>query len=767
MDRSTSGSRRRYRLAGASLAILGAAITSTLPLTASAQSAAPPVQDEASQVDDIVVSARRREERLQDVPVAVTALSAEALEDRGVTEISEVAKFTPNIRFDGAAALSGGNYNATVFIRGVGQNDFATFSDPGVGTYIDGVYFARSIGGMLDAFDVGRIEVLRGPQGTLFGKNTIGGAVVITSQQPSADLGGHVDATIGSFSRADLRGHIDVPLADGKLLTRLSAATLNREGYARRLSDGQDLGDKNADAARLQALWMPTEMLTVSFSADYTRAREHSAPNTLLTLDPNAVFIQRYNTFVAPSRGVTAPNGQGTLNTSWITGDPYTTWASGPNVNDLDLWGTSVTADWNLGPVDLKSIMAYRELEAVFARDGDNTPFTYRETYNADEQSQFSQEFQLSGLSFADRLSWVAGVFYFREDSIDVGRADLAVGLQPPTATVPPFSPAVNILTEVEAVTYAAFAQGTFSITDQLSVTMGGRYNVDDKTYTLDHRRQRDGFIVANLTRSNDWDSFTPKVGVEFKPNSDVLVYGSIGQGFKSGGYNARPLAGPDEVTIYEPETIVTYELGAKTSWFDRRMTLNGAAYFSKYDDIQLTVNQTPQNFVANAAAGEIKGFELELIGRPTSSLDVNLAVGYLKTEYTEVGQGLGPTQILPITLATPFLKAPEWTVAAGAQYRFDLPQGDDVTVRADYAYYSEVFNDIAGDPLLAQDAYGLLNIRATYTSRDGSWRASVFGTNVTDVDYKQSGNASAGFGLREASFARPAEWGLSLGKNF
>ena len=767
MDRSKSGNRPRSRLAGASLAILGAAIAAAAPLTASAQSAATPVQDETSQVDDIVVSARRREERLQDVPVAVTALSAEALEDRGVTEIAEVAKFTPNIRFDGAAALSGGNYNATVFIRGVGQNDFATFSDPGVGTYVDGVYYARSIGGTLDAFDVGRIEVLRGPQGTLFGKNTIGGAVVITSQQPSADFGGHIDATVGEFNRFDLRGNVDIPLADGTLLTRLSAATLNRDGYAQRLSDGQDLGDKNADAARFQALWTPNDAFTLTFSVDYTRAREHSAPNTLLTLDPNAIFIQRYNAFVAPSRGVVAPNGQRTLNTSWVTGDPYTTWASGPNINNLDLWGASVTADWNLGPVDLKSITAYRDMHAVFARDGDNTPFTYRETYNDDHQDQFSQEFQLSGLSFNDRLSWVAGVFYFREESSDVGRADLALGLQPPTATLPPFSPAVNIRTEVEAVTYAAFAQGTFSLTDQLSVTVGGRYNVDDKTYTLDHRRQRDGFIVANLTRSNDWDSFTPKVGVEFKPNDDVLIYGSIGQGFKSGGYNARPLAGPEEVTIYEPETIITYELGAKTSWFDRRLTLNGAAYFSKYDDIQLTVNQTPQNFVANAAAGEIKGFELELVGRPTSNLDVNLAIGYLSTEYTEVGQGLGPTQVLPITLNTPFLKAPEWTVAAGAQYRFDMPSGDDITVRADYAYYGEVFNDIAGDPLLAQDAYGLVNLRATYTAPDGSWRASVFGTNVTDVAYKQSGNASAGFGLREASFGRPSEWGFTLAKDF
>ena len=211
---------------------------------------------------------------------------------------------------------------------------------------------------------------------------------------------------------------------------------------------------------------------------------------------------------------------------------------------------------------------------------------------------------------------------------LDSGFARLAEGLNPGVSP-PPFSPSVAIYTRVVSKTYAAFAQGSFSFTDQLSMTLGGRLNRDEKTYYLDHRRIRDAFVVANLTRKGSWDSFTPKVGLEYKATPDALIYVSAGKGFKSGGFNARPLADASEVTEYEPETLWTYEGGVKTAWLDRRLILNLAGYFSEYKNIQITVNQTPRNFVANAAAGEVKGVELEAQAKPSSAWDFNLGVGY------------------------------------------------------------------------------------------------------------------------------------------
>uniref|UniRef100_B0SXU3 TonB-dependent receptor n=1 Tax=Caulobacter sp. (strain K31) TaxID=366602 RepID=B0SXU3_CAUSK len=761
---------RNYRLlAGGLLSVSAAALQGITPAQAQAQ-AQTQAQPASVQIEEVVVTARRREERLQDAPVAVTALSGDALQARGVESVDQIARFAPSIRFDGAAALSGGNYNATVFIRGVGQNDFAIFSDPGVGVYVDGVYYARSIGGTMDAFDVSRIEVLRGPQGTLFGKNTIGGAVVISTAQPGDAFGGQIEGTVGSLNRRDLKGHVDIPLSD-KAAVRLSAARLTRDGYGKRLLTGEDLGDRNATAARAQLRWEASDAVIVELSADYTRAREHSAPQKLLVIGavPGFAvgpFMGNFNTYIAPGLGITAPNGAKTLNTSFLTDDPYTTYGTGPNVNDLDLWGTSATVNWDLGGVTFKSISAVRGLKATFARDGDNTPFTFRETFNHDVQAQYSQEFQFSGQSFDDRLTWVTGAYVFQERGTDSGYAKLALGLAP-GASPPPYSPSAAVYTKVTSTTYALFAQGSYSLTDRLSATVGARVNRDDKDYVLDHRRIRDGGIIAQLSRGGSWDSFTPKLGLEFKATPDVLLYVSAGKGFKSGGFNARPLNDATEVTEYQPETLLTYELGAKTAWFNRRLILNLAGYFSDYQDIQVTVNQTPRNFVANAAAGEVKGVELELQARPTANWSFNLGAGYMDAKYTKVGSGLAAGQVLPITLATHFVKAPEWTANGGIEYSRELSVGGRLLARVDWTHYSTVYNDVANDPDLTQPAYDLFGARIAYTSANQLWQAALFGSNLSDERYKVSGNASSGFGLKEASYGRPREWGLSVNRKF
>lgn len=643
--------RRRLLLGSAAMLSAASAAAQTPPDSADAAAA---TAADPSTGNEIIVTARRTNERLQDVPIAVTALSGETLAARNVATLDEIARFAPNIRFDAAAALSGGNYNATVFIRGVGQNDFAIFSDPGVGFYVDDVYYARSIGGVLDAVDIASVQVLRGPQGTLFGRNTIGGAVLVTTGQPNLDdLSGQIDATYGSFDRIDVRGAVNIPLINDRLALRLSAATLNRDGYVERLADGGTQGDRSAQVFRAKLRFQATDALTIDVGGDYTRARETSAPSDLLAVGnvPGILgipFLVNYNRFVAPTRGITAPNGQPTLNPSFITRSPFQTYATGPNENDLDLWGVQGTVSWHLGGATIKSISAYRDLSAYFTRDGDNTPFTFRQTTNRDKQWQFSQELQLTGKLFDDRLSYVVGGFYFKEKASDLASADLAVGLAAPLALTPPFSPAVFIQNFTDNRSLAAYGQIDFEFLPRLSLTLGGRYTSDEKTFTSINTRQRDNVTFIDVRRSATFEKFTPRVGLDFQPNRDLMLYVSWSRGFKQGGFNGRPLANASEVTQYRPETLDTYEAGIKATWLGGTLTTNLTGFHSKYDEIQLTVNQTPINFVANAAKGEINGFELEMAARPARWFSANVALGYVDAKYTEVGEGLGPTQILP-----------------------------------------------------------------------------------------------------------------------
>jgi iron complex outermembrane receptor protein len=751
----------------------------------------------AEQSGEIVVTARRRAENLQDVPIAVTAFSGEALAERNVDTVDQIARYTPNIRFDAAAQLSGASFNPTVFIRGVGSNDFAIFTDAGVGFYVDGVYYARSIGANTDAVDLQSVQVLRGPQGTLFGRNTIGGAVIIETAKPQFDeISGKVEAITGRFDRADLRAAINLPIIRDRLALRLTAATLNRDGYVKRLSDGSDMGNRNTDMVRAQLRWDPSSRVRVDLAGDYTRSREHSAPNKLVAVGPQAGLAARfalpgpvlslYNANVAPSRGIIAPNGQPTLNPSWITSDPFTTWAGGPNVNNLDLWGVQATIGVDLAPeFQLKSITAYRDMHAVFARDGDNTPFTFRETYNDDKVWQFSQELQASG-RFGRRVSYVAGLYYLKEKGHDFGRADLAVSLWPPLG--PPASPAVYLFNWIDNESYAAYGEVDIGLIDRVTLTLGGRYNHDSKKIRIINIRQRDSFASSagmdvraplggnyprfidsdtqNIPDSASWNSFTPRVILKADVTDHANVYASYSRGFKSGGFNLRPLSAPSEVTAYDPETLSTWELGTKTSWLDRRLTLNAALWRSRYQDIQLSVNQTPLNFVANAS-GRLWGFEVEAAAKPSRWLDLNASVGHVDSKYTSISNPRAPSQVLPLTLSDHFVKAPRWTLAAGAQVNIPLGGLGMLKLRGDVTDYSRIYNDLSNHPYLTEDGYTLVNARLSWSDPAERFAVALFVTNLTKALYIQSGNFSNGFGLAELSYGRPREWGLSASWRF
>jgi iron complex outermembrane receptor protein len=762
--------------------------------------------DRSLELEEVTVTARRRLEDLQSTPVAVTALSGAALDSRMVHSLDDLARFVPNLQFDGAAPLSGASYNATVFIRGVGQNDFAIFADPGVAMYLDGVYLGRSIGGVLDLMDVSQIEVLRGPQGTLFGRNTIGGAVIMSTHEPDRSFGGTVALGVGSFDRRELRATLNVPINE-TLAARVSAASLRRDGYAQRLTDGGELGDKDATIARAQVLWEPSEYLRAKLSFDATRVRQGSAPLTLVDVAASeAPFLDLYNSLVAPASGVIAPDGSSTLSSAWLTDDIDTTYAGGRSINDLDSRGVALTLDSHIGAVELRSITAWRKLAAQFARDGDNTPFTFRETYNDDRQEQFSQELQWSG-SIHDRLDWVSGVYFFDEHAAEDGSASLAPGVylalealnlrdgdtwcgsagpNPRPIADCPMSLryggqafhqnnvltdlGVDLLTRVRNRSAAIFSQGTLRLAQGWSATAGLRWTRDEKTMELKHRRRASGvYIAGSIDSFEQFDAtsseLTPKLGVEWQALADLMIYVSYARGFKSGGSNGRPLVNSEEVTSYDPEIVDSYEFGAKMRWFDGRMIANTALFYNDYRDMQLSINATPQNFVRNAGAARIAGAEVEMAARLTAGLDLNVTLAYLDASYTKLDPQLAALQP-PLTVEKHLVKAPQWTAAVGLQYRWDLGAGA-FTVRGDYAHRDRIYHDVFNDPRLTQPAVDLVNAYAAFTTTDERWELSAFGSNLTSQRYRVSGNSSAGLGLAESTFAAPREIGMSLRMRF
>ncbi|HET6629981.1 MAG TPA: TonB-dependent receptor [Woeseiaceae bacterium] len=747
----------RLRVTVAGIALLGA----LTPGAALAQ------QDGSRQValEEIIVTARRFEESLQEAPVSVTAFTAADLERRGYTNVSQIADVTPNMQFDATAPISGASNASSIFIRGIGQTDFLLTVDPGVGIYLDGVYISRSVGGVLGLLDLERVEVLRGPQGTLFGRNTIGGAINMTTRKPDGEFAGYAELSVGRYDRLDARLSVNAPIVEDKLFARLSASSRNRDGYGRRLLTGESMGNENSDAARAAVRWLATDALEVDFAADYTRAREESPVTTLVWERPLSGYgvgaiTGLYNLLVAPGTGVP-------YDSRFLTGDPYTSNATGPTGSELDVWGLAMTVDWDAGPFQVKSITAYRDMESVFGRDPDGSPLTIVHTDNVMAHEQFSQELHFTGTAANDRLDWLAGLYYFDESGFDDVTADIGAGIF--EAIGVPLSIAGP--TYVDNKSYAAFLNLGYAFTERLSGSAGIRYSRDEKRAVINQVFPDLGSVpvLANPVGEESFDDVTPKVSLEYRWTDDVMTYASFARGFKSGGFTGRyviPTAAPRP---FDPEEVTTWELGFKSEFLDSRVRLNGAGFYSDYQDIQVVIFNGVAPETRNAAKGRIRGGEIELTAVPVPDLLFTGGLGYLDAEYT----GFDPLDsiglVLPLELSDKFVNTPEWSLNAAVDYTIPLGNAaGDMSLRGDWSYRSAVANDAINTPELIQDGYSLVNARITYTAPGETWELSVFGTNLTDERYITSGVADVpSFGLVEATWARPREWGATVKYNF
>lgn len=765
---------------------------------------------QAGTLEEIVVTARKREESLQDTPISIAAFTTADLEARGMVDFSEIGEFTPNVTFDFTSAIAGGNSAAIIMIRGVGSSDWALPVDPGVGLYLDGVYIARSVGQVMDTIDVERIEVLRGPQGTLFGRNTIGGAISVVTKKPTTDeLYGRVEATIGSYDRQDLNAYINVPFSD-TFAGSLSLSQRKRDGYVKNLFPGApDLGDNDDLSARMALRWTPSNELTIDISGDYSTTDEAPAGNVLIGAieDPDdpGVGFGAFNNILSGDPQCTDLGDPGRLNNTncwnsqWAIG-PFRTTSSHRSstpelqtderfgiavrpASELDVWGLSGTIQWDISEnLSFKSITAHRRIEDGFwSRDSGhaaNQNIILVRTTNLYEQEQTTQEFQLLGSAFDDRLSYVVGAYYFQEEGQHLDVVELVLNSV--------FDSGGTIDNENTAI----FAQGTYDVTDKFSVTLGVRHTDEEKEFVADSTVGLDvnglveglpdcldqpipvpgngACVLPNTPTTQDVTETQPYVNLSYRFSDDLMTYVSYSEGFKGGAFTQRVFP-PALVTPQAgPEFVEVYEAGFKSTWADNRVRLNGAVFFNDYTDLQVNVSQATGTgggnvigtVTANAAAAEIFGFELEMTAVPTAQSLIQVGIGYLDAEYVELD-----ASVAELTKDSSLVNSPEWNINFAGQYEFDLGSSGSLTTRVDYSYTSEIYNDSPNHPLLRQGSNSLVNLSATWRDSEDLWSATLAGKNVTDETYLVTG--TSGSGIIEGVYGLPSTWSVSLRRNF
>ncbi len=745
-------------------------------------------EEASGTLEEIVVTARKRQENMQDTPVAVTAFTGNELEAKGLTNLVDLSGFAPNVSIASNGFAGAGNYSAAINIRGLGQTEFLPHLDPAVGIYIDGVYFGRAVGAAMELVDLERVEILRGPQGTLFGKNTIGGAINLISKKPSGEDAGYVDLILGTNSRRDIKGTYDMALSPG-FSAKFSFSIQDGGDWGEAIDydtkkQAAELGGKDSTSFRAAFSWQASDDTSVDFTLDSTDRKDDQSVNGLIFLDPGAG---------AGLGGlwlglVGIPSGQ-LLLPDYITGDPDKTYA-GTFPNELEVSGMNLTIESDLGWATFKSITSRRDMEAQFGRDGDIARVNFSSTFDKQDQDQTSQEFQFSGQN--GNLSWIAGAFYFDESYYDHNDVFQGPGMYQVLETFPvqlagvpcappwlapgcpgnPINVALDIQIDVTNIvdveSTAFYSQFTYALTDKLNVTAGVRNTDEEKTvFGRQYKPASKTYILNNVTNVARWKETTSMIAVDYQVTEDLMAYISVSEGFKSGGFNPRPVGG-FTAAPFGPEYVESTEIGFKSELFDRRLRLNGAFYSSDYKDLQFSVNRfneatgTLELLVGNAAEAEIDGYELELEAVFSENLSLRSSFGNTDFEITNLYPGTSPE----ITLNTKQANSPENTSALSLIYSAPMLNGM-TTFRVDYSNQDESFADIQNTPQLLIEENEMVNARLAYES-SSNWEVALFGTNLSDERVIEGGTSNvASFGHIEATYTRPREYGVSLRLNF
>ena len=740
----------------AGLAVAPAAFAQSAPAAAGSQ---------AKTLDAVTVTARKREETLQEVPIAVTAFTADALDRLGTRDIADLDAQVPNLTI---YAARGSSSTLTAYIRGVGQSDPLWGVDPGVGLYLDDVYIARPQGALLDVFDVERIEVLRGPQGTLYGKNTIGGAIKYISRGLPTEFDGSASVTVGNYGQLDVKAAIGGPIAaNGGLRGRIAVAKLDRDGFGENRVTGADVSDKDVFALRGQLGAFVNDEFDIQFAFDMVD--DQSGVRGARMFEAN-----RFNAVFFPALGAFPP-----LN------DRYDVRNGMPNINDTTIEGASATANWRATDnLTLKYVLAKRQSDTETNIDFDTTPAQIADVKALYADEQVSHELQ-ANWDRGGRSRGVVGFYMF--DGEAGGQVlnnffNLSFGDTQGT-----------VFTE----SVALYADWTFDLSERLSLDVGARYTDEDKrakvlnrcytsaTFTIlrdcTPAIATDDTAAANFDRTINFKNTSPKIALNFDLSDNVMLYGLASRGFKSGGYNIRAQATlvPRSALPFDDEVVDSFEIGAKMGLLDQRLFLNLAAFHNKYEDIQLSVftaNPSGGFFgdFTNAGQGTVQGLEAEYQWLLSDAFTVSGNLAWLDAEYDEflfAGVDIANEQ--------EFTNAPEFSGAINLEWRTAVGAAGELTARVGYSYQSEVIATTEilrsnvppgapfGRPPITQDGYGLVTAGVVWQS-GGPWSVSLQGTNLTDKEYLTTGyNLAQALGVYTGFYGAPRQYSLSVRYDF
>jgi len=724
---------------------------------ADAPDAATPQARTATDLDSVTVTARRRAESIQDVPVAVSAFSEDDLDTLQAADVTGLQGAVPNLNI----VQGRGSANSTnVFIRGIGQPDALQTFDPGVGMYVDDVYYSRINGSMFSLFDVAQVEVLRGPQGTLYGKNSTGGAIKVTTKDPFDYQGGSAELTVGEHGRREGRVYASAQLSD-TVAGSIAAAVINYDGHVSDPDTGREFNDDQTRAMRVKLAFQPSDVFRATLSVD------HTEQDVGLTMGrPVAPLIQ---TDLALGPVVLRPADSG----EW----DYTARTSfGPGQGqELEHTGGSLSMEWDLSPQWMfKSITAHRQLETHSFIDIDASEYELGDVLVALDQDQTSQEFQLL-YDNGSNLQATFGAYYMREHvpSYQEAYADDLFAL-----AGAPIDFLRTIEDDLTTTSIAAFAHANWEFIPTWTLAAGVRWTRDEKEYDRSTSTFWGApFEVLNETvafsAKADWTAVTPSVSLQKAFSDNLMGYVSANRGFKSGGFNGRANTVYDtENAQFDPEYVWTYELGLKASSADNRLRGSVAAFKSDYSDFQARVSQDVGTFpVLNAAELDIKGIELEGVALLGQATTLSAQLGWMDAEYKRFDDfRLDPSYAgYDPNLRhdhVPF--SPEVTARVALQHQFDLADRGLLTIGGDVSHRSETWLSVDNRDVLRQDDYSVAGLFGIWDSPQFSWQVRAGVRNITDEVYMTEGQEFASVGnIQTAYYGMPRNWYVSLRYNF
>ncbi len=706
-------------------------------------------------IEEILVTAQRREQSLGEISLAITAIDGDDIVDLHMGDPSDLAQQVPTLQIKTIFSKS----NPQIFLRGVGVNDDTALTSGAVGIYSDDVYIGAPAGQLFPLFDLQRIEVLRGPQGTLYGRNTTAGAINFISRQPGERLETSIRLGFGNFGQRTIEAAVGGPLSSD-LGARAAFVSNKRDGYM----DNMWLDADNANVDN----WAAKGIVSYEFTDDLSaKLKVHGAKNNAQVkqfksqglFDPVALAAGAFAPCASPAKLGTCSDRLGYVDTS----DPHSGQWDRVGREDVDIKGGSVNLTGMLGVIELTSITAYDSTERFLQPDTDASPHQVVHIDWRDSNEQFSQEFRLFSPPDAS-VSWIAGAYYLNQ-KINIRQTnDVFRELRP----IFGFDPdrlifTLNTQIDQDLESYAAFGQADFALRERFNMVLGLRYTDERRDMSRHDALVEPDFSIplVQLSDSVSFDNWSGRLALEYLDEDDKLLYASLSSGFKSGGFNGAVALDPSSVPPFDEETLVTIELGYKWTGFSDRLSINAAGFYTDYEDLQVFTRVTddgiPRELLTNAADARVLGLEIEMSALFDPDIELRLGLGLLDTELkdfqTTGGQDFSGNRLVG---------APDTTFNGLVRKQFRLSHGV-FKVQANFHYQDGVFFETSNDSLLAQEAYWLFGARLGYQSLSRPWELAIWADNLSDETYMTGAVGLGVFGYNLQSYGEPRTWGVEF----